>query len=263
MQPWPAGDRRSLTDKAQFAVIAGFPKTESRPGRSCFDFTGRPACSCRNHHETHLPSFESPPRTHARVPCSHEDAWRPCRHQCPACQGPQASFSLNNGLPDPRACASFLMGRLVRPGDFQRVLAAPAKARTVHFAVHHLVARPSTQCSSNVYHPSTQLSTVCALPVPEVVDDLAGRVWLGSVVPRRHARRSVTRSLLKRQIRAAIVRQPGLPGGLWVVRLRAPFERQQFTSAASQTLRRAARTELDALLADAVLAKGSRGRQRG
>ena len=76
--------------------------------------------------------------------------------------------------------------------------------------------------------------------------------WLGAVVPKRHARRAVTRSLLKRQIRAAVERHAGgLPAGLWVVRLRAPFDRHTNRSAASQALRDAARAELDGVLARA------------
>jgi ribonuclease P protein component len=58
--------------------------------------------------------------------------------------------------------------------------------------------------------------------------------------------------LLKRQIRAAIGRHASLPSGLWVVRLRAPFARGEFISAASDALRRIAHDELDALLADAA-----------
>ena len=76
--------------------------------------------------------------------------------------------------------------------------------------------------------------------------------WLGTVVPKRHARRAVTRSLLKRQIRAAVERHaPRLPAGLWVVRLRAPFDRTAFPSAASTALRAAARDELDIVFARA------------
>ena len=67
---------------------------------------------------------------------------------------------------------------------------------------------------------------------------------MGMVVPKRHARRSVTRQLLKRQIRAAFAERPGMPPGMWVVRLRSPFDRQQFPSAASDALRQAARAEL-------------------
>ena len=73
--------------------------------------------------------------------------------------------------------------------------------------------------------------------------------WLGVVLPKRLARRAVTRTLLKRQIRSALgAREKALPGGLWVVRLRAPFDRAQFVSAASDALRRSAREELVQLL---------------
>ena len=73
------------------------------------------------------------------------------------------------------------------------------------------------------------------------------------MVPKRHARRAVTRSLLKRQIRAAAARHGGaLAAGLWVVRLRAPFDRAEFSSAASAALQRAARAELDSVLTRAA-----------
>jgi ribonuclease P protein component len=75
-------------------------------------------------------------------------------------------------------------------------------------------------------------------------------------VPKRHARRAVTRTLIKRQIRAALSRRdtPGqrpLRTGLWVVRLRAPFDHSSFASAASGALRGAASSELDAVLGEA------------
>ncbi len=73
--------------------------------------------------------------------------------------------------------------------------------------------------------------------------------WAGCVVPKRHAKRAVTRSLIKRQIRAALDRHAGaLAQGLWLVRLKSPFAPAQFPSAASLALRRAARAELDTLL---------------
>jgi len=90
---------------------------------------------------------------------------------------------------------------------------------------------------------------------------LAEGCWLGTVVPKRHARRSVTRSLLKRQIRAAFGAAAGAPAdtglapGLWVVRLRAPFDRKQFPSAASDALRVAAREELDQLVRKLLAAR--------
>ncbi len=80
------------------------------------------------------------------------------------------------------------------------------------------------------------------------MDKLSG-LWLGTVVPKRHAKRAVTRTLLKRQVRAAVARHAErLPAGVWVVRLRSPFDRQQFPSAASEALRAAVRAELDTVL---------------
>lgn len=78
-------------------------------------------------------------------------------------------------------------------------------------------------------------------------------LWLGSVVPKRHARRAVTRNLVKRQIRSAVARHAGrLSPGCWVVRLRAPFEASRFPSAASDQLQSAARAELEGLIAHAA-----------
>ena len=77
--------------------------------------------------------------------------------------------------------------------------------------------------------------------------------WVGAVVPKRHARRAVTRSLIKRQISAAAERyRDRMAPGLWIVRLRSPFDRVEFASAASPALLRCARAELDRLLGAAV-----------
>lgn len=86
------------------------------------------------------------------------------------------------------------------------------------------------------------------------MDDLStgapGQHWLGCLVPKRQARRAVTRNLMKRQARAAFARhQAALPRGLWLLRLRQPFPVDQFPSAASEALARAVRAELDRLLA--------------
>jgi ribonuclease P protein component len=79
------------------------------------------------------------------------------------------------------------------------------------------------------------------------------RCWYGAVVPKRHARKATTRNLLRRQIRAAMDRHhPGLAHGLWLVRLRAPFDPGHYRSAGSNVMRAAARQELDRLLARAA-----------
>ena len=147
-----------------------------------------------------------------------------------------------------------MIGRIVRSVDFERVLRAPTRARSFHFAVHHLAGTPSRPAKAAL---AQELSTGGAPDGGSAVDEslqtaTSGGIWLGAVVPKRHAKRSVTRSLLKRQIRAAVARQSGLDDGLWVVRLRAPFVREQFPSAASRALSAAARSELDTLLAAAV-----------
>jgi ribonuclease P protein component len=80
-----------------------------------------------------------------------------------------------------------------------------------------------------------------------------GQWWLGLVVPKRHARRSVTRNLIKRQMRAhADQHRDRLAPGQWVIRLRAPFDPRRFTSAASAQLNAAARDELARVFAGAA-----------
>jgi ribonuclease P protein component len=142
-----------------------------------------------------------------------------------------------------------MLGRLLRKSDFERLLAVPPCSRSTHFAVHHLLARPSLP-------HQTRTDRLCTGDAPETnvpVDNIIVGHWLGTVIPKRHAARSVTRNLLRRQVRSAMLRhQPRLRAGLWVVRLRRPFDKGQFVSAASAALRRAAAVELDQLLRKAA-----------
>ena len=146
-----------------------------------------------------------------------------------------------------------MIGRLVHSADFQRLLATPLRSRSAHFAVHHVESSPSRPGRPSVHPSSTELSTDHVPPDAAPVDSLPCGHWLGSVIPKRHARRSVTRNLLRRQIRAVMTDQLGsLPPGLWLVRLRTPFAKAQFVSAASDALRDAARAELQQLFQRAV-----------
>lgn len=169
-----------------------------------------------------------------------------------------------------------MIGRIVRPADFERVLGAPQRSRSTHFAVHYVAGAPSraravvTDASSAACEPVVQqlspdLSTDAVSSVTPLVDGC--QHWLGLVVPKRHARRAVTRNLIKRQLRAAMVRHVAdLPGGLWVVRLRAPFDRAQFLSPASEVLRETAHGEAEALFqqaAHAPLPPSQGGRRLG
>jgi len=161
-----------------------------------------------------------------------------------------------------------VIARLVRSADFERVLRTRSRASSAHFAVHHLPDSPSAPAKPAKLAVSAELSTAGDADVNPSVDDCAksaavtarpDALWLGAVVPKRHAKRSVTRSLLKRQIRAVVGDQgAALATGLWVVRLRAPFDRTHFVSAASDQLKRAARTELQQLLTSAAQRVGGR-----
>ncbi len=156
-----------------------------------------------------------------------------------------------------------MIGRIQRPVDFERVLARPTRARSAHFALHHLSANlaPSAWAAAQLRTGQAELSTGESQPVHKFVEypapSLPDGCWVGMVVPKRHAKRSVTRQLLKRQIRAAFAERPGMPPGLWVVRLRSPFDRQKFPSAASDALRAAARAELAQLLDRAMTPKAT------
>jgi len=156
------------------------------------------------------------------------------------------------------------VGRLVRSADFERVLSSRSRVQSVHFALHHVPGLPSVARRPPPKAVAPKLSTGQSTNLSPAVDDCrfpgpaeapaepAAGLWLGAVVPKRHARRAVTRTLLKRSIRQAVAaRADALPAGLWVVRLRAGFDRTLYPSAASEALRHAARLELDRLLSDA------------
>jgi ribonuclease P protein component len=126
-------------------------------------------------------------------------------------------------------------------GRFNALLQKRPVFRSAHFALHRSVPG--------------ELSTGDGQAMNRAVDDAPHHVALrlGCVVPKRFARRAVTRNLVKRQIRAAAERHAGrLQGGDWLVRLRAPLTgpgAAPFRSAASQALAQAVRAELDQLLA--------------
>jgi ribonuclease P protein component len=158
-----------------------------------------------------------------------------------------------------------MLGRLVHKADFERLLLAKSLMRSAHFAVHHVSCAPSVPQKPARLSLKADLSTdgapleaspvnkssVTALPAAPTVPAVQG-VWMGCVVPKRHARRAVTRTLIKRQMRAAVQRQQGssagLAPGLWLVRLTAGFPVAQFVSARSALLAQATREELDTLL---------------
>jgi ribonuclease P protein component len=101
-------------------------------------------------------------------------------------------------------------------------------AKTPHFALH---------CAALEAQDAER-------PLFPVVD-----AWLGVVLPKRWARRAVTRNAIRRQIyETARLLPAGLPQSAWVVRLRSEFSRKQFVSATSEPLKQAVRAELQTLL---------------
>lgn len=171
----------------------------------------------------------------------------------------------------------------LKPADFQRVLSTRAWSRSDYFSLHRslltsgVTGKGLDKLSTGSATVDRQLVDESAMgepnsgtiqaqvsvaaisvaakltgaPTPSVAAVLEHR--LGLVVPKRLARRAVTRNLIKRQARAAWCEHGGkLPPGDWVVRLRAPIAREQFPSATSEALRRLLVAELRVLFQSAL-----------
>jgi ribonuclease P protein component len=119
--------------------------------------------------------------------------------------------------------------RLRSRQQFQAVMAGAPVAKTPHFALHRAALSSA--------HEGRAL-----FPVADA--------WLGVLLPKRWAKRAVTRNAIRRQIYEIARHQAAsLPQAALVVRLRSEFSRQQFVSATSDALKRAVRAELEQLLA--------------
>lgn len=135
------------------------------------------------------------------------------------------------------------MRRLKTRGQFQAVLAGDAIARTAHFVIHR------ARLDAIAFAPSsaeTVSQSSLASPVA-----LGG--WIGAIVPKRLAKRAVTRNAIKRQIFCACANaESALPAAAHVVRLRSGFDKAQFVSASSEKLKVALRHELQQLFTKAM-----------
>jgi ribonuclease P protein component len=89
-------------------------------------------------------------------------------------------------------------------------------------------------------------------------------VWMGAMVPKRWAKRAVTRNTIKRQIYSVSADfESALATAAHVVRLRAGFDRVQFASATSEVLKTAVRHELQQLFARAAARPAASSLQSG
>ena len=110
-------------------------------------------------------------------------------------------------------------------------MAGGTVSRTPHFVLHRAAFEPSHPTG-----PETERQALFA-----VQDE----PWIGAVVPKRHAKRAVTRNGIKRQIYAVSAAYADrLPAAAHVVRLRLDFARSQFPSAWSEPLKASVRAEL-------------------
>ncbi len=120
-------------------------------------------------------------------------------------------------------------------------MAGTVQARSHHFVLHF--------CSFDAAPPpqspapgSTVFDKGLALERPAV----------GALVPKRWAKRAVTRNTIKRQIyHVSLLFEPQLAPGAHVVRLRSAFDTKLFPSATSVPLRAALRQELIGLFGQA------------
>ncbi|RYG14747.1 MAG: ribonuclease P protein component [Burkholderiales bacterium] len=132
------------------------------------------------------------------------------------------------------------MQRLKTRAQFQAVMGGSTVSRTAHFVLHRL---PLPAAITPTGPESSRPQALFA------VQD----IWLGALVPKRWAKRAVTRNTIKRQIyTVSATFESNLPKAAHVVRLRAGFDRKQFISATSDVLKVAVRGELQQLFSKAA-----------
>ncbi|MDO8252748.1 MAG: ribonuclease P protein component [Rhodoferax sp.] len=135
------------------------------------------------------------------------------------------------------------MQRLKTRSQFQAVLSGGTVARTAHFALH-CAALDVSVVQQKTSEPSK---------APPVALFVVRDVWMGAMVPKRWAKRAVTRNAIKRQIYSVSTEfESVLPVAAHVVRLRVGFDRKQFISATSDELKASVRLELQQLFARAA-----------
>lgn len=134
-------------------------------------------------------------------------------------------------------------------------MAGGTVSRTAHFVLHRapLDAPPVPAPGRGSPRPATLAAPPDTVAGSEserlhVLFALRDEPWIGAVVPKRWAKRAVTRNGIKRQIyNLSASFESRLPPAAHVVRLRMDFARAQFPSAWSDALKAAVRAELQQL----------------
>ena len=140
------------------------------------------------------------------------------------------------------------MQRLKTRAQFQAVLAGATVARSEHFALHRsklpIGGRDLAGISAAEVLVKTTTHKVKSQPLFPVLD-----LWIGAMVPKRWAKRAVTRNAIKRQIYTVSADfSPKQRQAAFVVRLRRDFSRKVYLSASSDQLKQTVRLELVALM---------------
>jgi ribonuclease P protein component len=138
--------------------------------------------------------------------------------------------------------------RLKTWAQFQAVLAGETIARSEHFALHRSIFPNVSQDSAGKIAPEDVVRTTPpgakSQPLFPVFD-----LWIGAMVPKRWAKRAVTRNAIKRQIYTVSADfSPKQRQAAFVVRLRRDFSRKVYLSASSELLKKSVRAELVALM---------------
>jgi len=121
-------------------------------------------------------------------------------------------------------------------------MAGATVSRTAHFALHRVALdAPVPGTGSEAGSDFARKQALFAVHE----DPSCNEAYLGVVLPKRWAKRAVTRNAIKRQVYAVSqALQTPLPAAAHVVRLRSGFDRTQFLSATSPELKAAVRAEL-------------------
>jgi ribonuclease P protein component len=118
--------------------------------------------------------------------------------------------------------------------QFQAAMAGTVRARSHHFVLH-FCKFDAAHCPQSPTQGTNVFDKGLALDRPA----------LGALVPKRWAKRAVTRNTIKRQIHhVSLLFETQLAAGAHVVRLRSAFDPRLFPSATSAPLRAALRQEL-------------------
>lgn len=127
--------------------------------------------------------------------------------------------------------------------EFNCVLDQGTQLKSSYFVLHYYIENLSTKTDQQE----------CVF----VDKFLSDESKLGLIIPKRFAKRAVTRTLIKRQCRiqfSFFIRE--FPKGYWIIRLKRPIDSTRWKSSSSDELKRFIRLELQSLFSKAAMHLG-------